>query len=367
MELPAVIFPDTVLSERICIPLVPVFAPLVYLQPVENDPGAGQATSSFCEDMLRQSFCRVVVPAPLGEDRERFLRLVSDLRTRRDDYAAQLGHLTLAGISSTSRKKSETKSSIVGSLLAGHGIRDEGNDRRNLLLWQSRLLLKLAEMFAVDQEELGQQMRRIREKEEGLFAGLREEGGELFVLPGGLDPVSMDPAALQQQRKAWARLLVLGEALDDTSGVILSRDKDGVDLLFEEYEKRVGRSPFRLGQLSLPATFPDPAGFVEQVRQFRAEGADLLARLQAWIAASLEADVQEQAFSGEEQGAWEELLSRFFPESRCGRARLTLFACPGRSARQLFADAFAPEEREFLPASESGTGLVLGVLENVIG
>jgi hypothetical protein len=366
MELSAVIFPDTVLSERICIPLVPVFQPLVYLQPVENDPGAGQATSAFCEDMLRQSFCRVLVPAPLGEDRERFLRLVSDLHTRRDDYAAQLGHLTLAGISSASRKKSETKSSIVGSLLAGHGIRDEGNDRRNLLLWQARLLLKLAEMFAADQEEVRQEIQRIREKEQGLFSGLREDGENPFSLPAGLDPVGIDATALQRQRKAWARLLLLGEAGNDIPHIVLSPDRDGVDLLIEEYEKRMDRPPMYLGQITLPAAYPEPVGFVEQVRRFREEGAELLARLQERLNGQT-VHYSAGGFSEEEQDAWNALLERFFPAARCRRARLSLYACLDCSARQLFSNAFAPEERELLPASESGSGFVLGVLENVIG
>ena len=106
----------------------------------------------------------------------------------------------------------------------------------------------------------------------------RREGGS-FVLPGGLDPVSMDTAALQQQRKAWTRLLVLGEAAA-TPHIVLSRDRDGMDLLAEEYEKRTGSPPMYLGQIALPAAYPEPAGFIEQVRRFREEGAELLARLQ---------------------------------------------------------------------------------------
>lgn len=359
MELSAVIFPDTVLSERMCIPLVPVFAPLVYLQPVENDPDSGGTRDAFCEEMLRQSFCRVQVPAPLGEDRERFLRLVSDLRCRRDDYAAQLGHLTLAGISSASRRKTETKSSIVGSLLAGHGIKDEGRDRRNLLLWQSRLLLKLAEMHAADQEELRRQVQRIREKEQGMLAGLRD-GAELpFGLPGSLADVGMDSATLRQQRKAWARLLVLGETEPETR-IFVSSDRDSVDLLVEEYEKRAGTPPVHMGQIALPAAYPEHGGFSEQVRRFRAEGADLLFGLQGGLGSMETGPV---CFTEEKQRAWEDLLARFFPARDCGRTQLSLFACPGRSVAQLFAEAFSPEELELLQPSEGKSGTILGVLD----
>jgi len=361
MELSAVIFPDTVLSERICIPLVPVFQPLVYLQPVENDPVSGLAGTTLADDLAAQSLCRTATPAPLGEDRERFLRLVSDIRTRRDDYAAQLGHQTLAGISSAAGKRAESKSSIVGSLLARHGIKEAGEDRRKLLLWQTRLLLKLAEMQAADQEELRREIRRIREKEQALFAGVREESELPFAFTGGLADAGQDRAALRQQRKAWARLLVLGDAVE-IPRIFLSEDRDGVDLLVEEYEKRTGKVPVSLGRIALPAAYPEPAGFIEQVRRFREEGAGLQAKLQARLAGAAGADAPG-CFTAEEQEGWAGLLERHFPENRCGRTHLSLSACPGRSAPQLFAETFSPEELEFLRSTEPASRVVLGHLE----
>jgi hypothetical protein len=315
------------------------------------------------ENLCRQSFCRALIPAPLGEDRERFLRLVKDIRTRRDDYAAQLGHQTLAGISSAAGRRAESKSSIVGSLLAGHGIRDVGDDRRRLLLWQARLLLKLAEMHGADQEELRQQVGRIREKEQALFAGLREEGERSFVLPAGLDPGNLGPAALRLQRKAWTRLLVLGSAAE-TPPILVSADLDGVDLLAETYEKVAGAPPRRLGRLILPTAYPLPAQFIEQVRLFREEGQALLARVHGWLGGQAAADASAW-FSPAEEESWTNLLARWFPQAECGRTGLTLFACPGRSLHRLMAETFAPEELEFLPPSEPEAGgrLVLGLLE----
>lgn len=364
MELPAVIFPDTVMAEGMLVPLVPVFAPLVYLQPVENDPALDQMQSGLCAELLRAGLCQTQAPAPLGEDRERFLRLVSDIRNRRDGYAAQLGHQTLAGISTASSKRSETKSSIVGSLLAGHGIREEGDDRRRLLLWQARLMLKLAEMHGADQEELRRQMQRIRQKEEGLFTGMREEGENPFALSGELAALVADPVALRQQRRAWSRLLVLGDTPDFTPRIILSGDRDGVDLLAEAYEKGTGMLPQRLGQLALPASSPEPEKYVEQVRRFREEGSALLARVQEWLGSQIGPDAAA-CFSPAEEEAWTTLLARFFPAAQCGRALLTLLACPGRSVRWLAVEAFAPEDREFLsgPESDAGHGFVLGILE----
>lgn len=358
MELPAVIFPDTVLSLPIVVPLVPVFSPLVHLQPVENDPGT--MTGPLATALLGAGCCRYAAPAPLGADRDRFLRLVSDLRTRRDDYAAQLGHQTLASISAASARRAETKSTIVGSLLAGHGIREEGDDRRRLLLWQARLLLKLAEMHAADQEELRGQLQRLREKEAVLFSGLREEEENPFAFSGELGALAADPSALRQQQKAWARLFVLGDAVSAGARVYISRNRDGFERLVEEYEHRVGSPPVHLGQLILPARYQDWEGLADQAQRFREEGMPFLLQL-AKRFDSLESG--SGLLAEAEQRAWVTLLEKFFPAAPCGRVRLTLVACPRRSPRRLFAEAFAPEEDELLEMPGAEPGIVLGVLE----
>jgi hypothetical protein len=84
-----------------------------------------------------------------------------------------------------------------------------------------------------------------------------------------------------------------------------------------------------------------PARFSEQVRRFREEGAEQLARLQDWLDSGEEGPA---GFAEAEQRAWETLLARFFPAEECGRTHLSLFACPGQSAPQLFAETFSPEE-----------------------
>ncbi len=98
----AVIFPDTVPAAQVLIPLVLVFEPVVYCQPVENDDSR-ETLSTLCEAMVERLHCSLHAPAPLGENRDRFLNLVRDIRERRDDYTAQLAHVSLASISTGSR------------------------------------------------------------------------------------------------------------------------------------------------------------------------------------------------------------------------------------------------------------------------
>lgn len=351
------------------IPLVQVFGQLVYFQAVENDAIPAGLHSELCEEMVRESLCRIEVPAPLGEDRERFLRLLSDLQNRRDDYAARLGHVALAGISSTGRRVAESRTSILSRLLSGGGMVTDDVDEAVLLLWQARLVLKLGEMYDAEQEQLNAELRRIRDKEEHLLNGLRHEVEAPFVLTGKLSSVSPGREEVSQLRcRSWARMFALGRAGTDAGHIFLSGDSDAVDSLLEHYEKGTGRQPVRLMSCLLPAGYPHRTGLPQQIQRFRSESAALLEKLDA-LMDDLPAAGRPGSgvWTEEKEDAWETLLAQLYPPETSGRVRLSLYACPGISPRRLFIDAFAGDRDEALMPSfpAEGAGLVLGVLRQV--
>lgn len=361
------VFPDTVPSERLLFPLVHVFGRLVYLQAVENDAVPPELRNPLCDEMARESLLGVEVPAPLHADRDRFVRLLADLRNRRDDYAARLRHVALAGMSSASRPRAESRSSILTMLLSGGGLTGDGADGRTMLLWQARLILKLGEMFDAEQALLDAELRRIREKEEQLLNRLRSEEEAVFPLTGGLaaaaSPASEDMGRLRC--RAWARLFALGDAPLEQAGIFLSADADAVDLLLEQFEIWAGEKPQHLLSCRLPAAYPDGEGLVGRIHRFRSESAGLLEKLNL-LAGNLAAGPRpnEDLWSGEEEDAWEKLLARMYPEETFGRTRLSLYYCPRISPPRLFLDTFAPGRDEVLTAAVpgEGQGLVLGVL-----
>jgi hypothetical protein len=366
----AILFPDTVPTEQMLFPLVQVFDRLVYFQVVENDAVSPVLHSELCEEMVRESFCSITVPAPLGEDRERFLRLLSDLRTRRDDYAARLGHVALAGISSAGRREAESKTSILSRLLSGGGLAAADGDKAALLLWQARLVLKLGEMYDAEQEQLNAELWKIKEEEEHLLSRLRSEAEFPFALTRQISSVSPERKEMPMLRcRSWARIFALGPVRPDADNIFLSGDGDAVDSLLEQYEKRTGRRPERLMSCLLPARrSKGNNNLLQRIRRFRSESASLFGNLDELVD-NLPAAVRagSEAWTREKEDAWETLLARLYPSEINGRARLSLYACPDVLPRRLFIDAFADDREELLmPAFPGeGSGLVLGILRQL--
>ena len=67
--LTTIIFPNTIPSTEQLTSLLPLFEPVVYCRPVENDnPKLSDEFQQLCD---QQTLCRLKTPAPLGNDRER--------------------------------------------------------------------------------------------------------------------------------------------------------------------------------------------------------------------------------------------------------------------------------------------------------
>ena len=94
----ACVFPETLPDEGLLFPLVQVFEQVVHMQAVENEPQEND--SDFVRHCREQGRLQTFTPAPLGEQRLRFMALVEDMRRRGADYTVQLSMLTLAGTAS---------------------------------------------------------------------------------------------------------------------------------------------------------------------------------------------------------------------------------------------------------------------------
>lgn len=352
----AILFPDTVPDEQVLFPLVPVFQPIVYCQPVENGQENGGKYSHLHEEFYRHALYELMFPAPLGADKERFLHLLSDLRHRGDDYAAQLTRLSLASLGSRSGREPETKSSILSNLLDRHGIRQAKHDMKELVLWQARLVLKLGEFFDEDQRLIRQEMEKIRAKERGLISELRKEPEYVSAFVDPFLSVSVGDDSLQALRmKAWARIFALGEASPENCSIFITRNNDAFERLVEEYERISAKSPEEVLRLSLPACFPEPSRLVELLQRFTEDAAGCLERITARL--------DRKSRDEELPGAWENMVERYFPADSCGRRELNLSVLGGVSARRFFLQSFGHDDDMRLADSYNReTGIVIGVL-----
>ena len=132
-------FPGTALYSIRQYPLFLLFSKIHFLAVTEHNIHGREveATDSF----IKAGFCQRHTPSPLGDDLERFSRLINDISTRKDDYASQLSALTLAAMSDPSQREGgDSKQEIISSLLNNGDFfpdRQEKQDKSDL--WQARL------------------------------------------------------------------------------------------------------------------------------------------------------------------------------------------------------------------------------------
>ncbi len=350
-------------------PLVQVFEPIVYCRPVENEAAETDSGGSWCAELREQGLCRFFAPAPLEAERDRFLRLVTDLHNRRDDYAAQLSRLSLASLSAGSCPEQELRSSVLTSLLRSYGIEERQKEKLALLLWQARLVLKLGEFFDAEQESLRLDMQKISEKQTKMFSGLSNGPANAFSLTAQLSSSSAAVAADNWQRlrlRAWARIFALGRPMPDAPTVFVTRSSDAVDRLADEYERRHGNLPGLVLDLPLPAEYSGNGRPAGQRDLFRREGADLLARLDDLLADPARMSEQDRAVFQDPDGPWDSLLARCFPARGRQTGRLlSLYDFPVTGAGRLFLDSFGRDEDDGLQEEVIPTercGMLIGLL-----
>ncbi len=362
-KISACIFPETVPGDAILFPLVQVFTPVVYCRAVEEDEMPEILQSPLAGDLEEARLCAIHVPSALGEQRERFLALIKDLKHRGDDYAAQLKSLSLSGIGRGGRAKQESKNSIIENLLQSKGVQEEVREEQEMLLWQARLLLKLGEIFDAEQLSLKRDLEKISELEDGLFSELRKDQDQPFSLTQNISSAGGRTDGLQGLRlKAWTRLYCLG---DDRPAMppncFVTTNQDAVDLLVEEYEKTDARTGRCFLKLLLPSGDgePLPPDGLQAL-----QGHELFGRLQLLLADPMAGQHEQADVFADDTGAWAELLETIYPAAKYGRCRLHLYALPEVRPCTLFMEAFGRDEdqQQLKPQKEVGD-TVIGWLE----
>lgn len=358
-------FPDTVLSLEQQLPLALFFHTLHLLQPVEADiqsdtmEDEGKASDSGCYPFTEKGFCQVHTPSELGEDRDRFLHLLHDIRTKKDAYVEQLSYLTLASLSAPTSRGDSSKQAILSSLLQGvEQDTDARKEQDRLALWQARLVLKIAEILDQEEDELAWQLATIDDQEIALFRRLqgeiRDSGGAMDSGSGEEDVVAEDPflellelkqkmnqprpGMIKNRLRAWNRLSLSGP-MPVSPWLWTTRRQEAADLLLEEYEKESGQAPLSLLQIELPARISqENTGVIREVEQFKAEMQTQLQELAETLGRLAIAEIKnisDPVLLFPEAQAWQETwnsrLESSFPASRYGRATLTIYLLPDTS------------------------------------
>lgn len=343
-------FPGTDIHSVRQYPIFLLFQQIHLLTPVEGDPVEGGIESP--DSFIKSGFCQVHTPCPLGKDRNRFLHLVEDIKSRKDDYAAQLSSLTLASMSTTNGQTEDSERNIVRSLFTPAERQAQALEQETAEhLWKARLVLAIGELLDHEEEEIAMQMAMLEEEEKGLFEDLQGEDesieednpfAELTLMKSKMDGIHA--GNVKKRFTAW-RTLFLAAALTECP-IFLTTSPDGGELLLAMYEKKTCRPAPLIAEIPLPAFVGwNSAEAVLVVRDFSQNNGGLLSQLTEILTELTAAEdlatttekYRKKLISFAEK--WEMALTHDFPAARFGRILVSLNVLPRLSCSELLGNA----------------------------
>lgn len=309
----ALYFPETILASSMIIRELFFFDHIYHYQASEED---ARSTSSLLGEL-----CRGYAPLPFHHELPRFQKLIRELKGHeREFYSGQLSAMA----SSTTRHGEEQ----VHGLIAGILGKTEGKQAREELrkmeeLWQARLLLKLAEILFVEEEELTRELSAVVSREKELYEALKgdeeEDEEPPFTPPPFAMPISTSSATRPLPLlKAWAKLY-LADNKKDEHRVLLCGKQETADLLCDINESLAQERPEPLLRLPLPAIAENGEEAWSGMRQgFRRTCGGTLDRLAVLLRSCAEQGVTAATRSecAGLTGQWNEALSSYFGEGQ---------------------------------------------------
>jgi len=263
-QLTALYFPDTALTTEVVYQELLFFEKILFYQPVEVDLEANSP-----EDL---DLCSGYPPVPFKEDLDRFKALLRDLKGHEGEfYSGQLSSMALEYMES--RDGSEVKN-LISSITKTKNTTEQ-ETKTYQILWQSRLLLKLAEIMATEEKELQDELSAIAQKEELLFDALKGDP----ELAKSLCPQTSRPNSLPVRPeiilKAWGQLFLADKK--ETPWILATDDNEYGESFFEADEALSDQRPIRLCRIPLPHTKGlDTDSYTTNRNNFRKDGKETL-------------------------------------------------------------------------------------------
>ena len=356
-------FPDTDIFNEECYPLLLFFTPLHFLQLIEQGVGVNPANES--DLFLERGLCKAHTPAPLGENRQQFLRLIDDIRKRKEYYLVQLKTILT---DSTTGPTENRKNVIISSLLQEFGIKHQASDQS---LWRARLVMAMAEILASEEEalhdEFSEQVTFFNEEITALRSLPEAKGTEEVDL---LDKLESLMAELEKPRlqdsvnrtEAWLRLLK--NQPPPSVKMWLAATRDSGERIFTRYELISHTSVVPVLRLPIPA-YIDASGkyVIEIVEKFQKDTVAIhhglaadFDRVVSTVPYLRDSPESLLPFGTDWAELWEGKLDKYFPASRDGRNHVTFYLLPGQPLSRLLSLPDSPG------ASHEASHGLLGIL-----
>ena len=244
-------FPETTLSATPAVGLLFFFDTIRMLEVVEQDKAS--PLEPFNEKGFLSGYC----PAPLGDDRERFLQLIGDIQGHEAEYLS--GVLSSLSTNPGLDADEQTVWDLVSRLSRGQLDPDARNrDMARKNLWRARLVLKLYEFFQAEESEISAGWENIRQSEAQMLKLLKgeldddEDEQDMAAVFRSLTDVNLPELEIRIEHllKAWGTLYLQNET--DDIYVFTTPSEQSKEVVFEEYYEIKEKRPQPLMELRLP-------------------------------------------------------------------------------------------------------------------
>ncbi|MGB3210190.1 MAG: hypothetical protein WBB19_05750 [Desulforhopalus sp.] len=344
-------FPGTDIYSIRQYPLFLLFQKMHLIKPVEKEPAdSGEEPS---DSFIKSGLCQVHTPCPLGENRNRFLHLVEDIKNRKDDYAAQLSSLILAGKSNAPDTDEDSERNIIHSMMGNVNQKAQAKQlRREEKLWQARLVLAIGEILDKEEEEIARNLAILEDDQAGLFKELHGDGddestedenpfAELCQLENNLSTSASGNS--KNRFNGWKTLFLEGDF--NECQILLAAGQDAGDILLESYEQKTTQSAPQLASFELPGLIGwSSSEAFQSVVTFTEKNSALLASIQENLAELLQKEYckeQEQqsitAFAAIAD-KWNAQLESVYPAKKFGRIPVRFYLFPGCSCSSIIGN-----------------------------
>ncbi len=315
------------------------------LQPVEKPDSEDTESGDI---FTKSGFCQVVTPSPLGVNRDKFLRLVADIKNRKDDYNAQLKNIILASMSYQLDDKENSERSIINELFTKED-REQNKiaQKHEETLWQARLVLEIGKILDQEEEEIAKDLAKLDNDTTELLDELQGDTpyGQEPKLAQAMEQLKTglrvpNQGNMKKRVQAWQKLY--NEGNTSAEPLLMTTSKDAADVLINAYEKDSGIPLVQITGMVLPSllgtTEDDPAALCQTFSSVHEpileKLATLLHQLQHQdVTNGLPEYIAEQFSELAQQ--WNQAIETTFPQDKHGQSPVSITIFPQRSCSSL--------------------------------
>lgn len=331
------LFPDTNIFTENYYSLLLFCSPLHYLQPVE--PGLKSDVYDEYHLFLESGLCEGHTSVPPGYNSDRFSNLLHTIMKSKDKYATQVSATAKSSIS-------DEDGNSLSLLIREHCLNDTTTEGE-LELWRARLLLAIADIYDLQENDLREELQLLSEDEIAVLRSLPEKNG--LNMESSYDEVENIVQLLEKSQEintkkrfeAWLCLL-RHQALPSIE-LWLASSRDSGDQIFQKYKTAGKGDVVPLLKLALPAYIAASGKYVvKQIEAFH----QATNRIHLGLVADFERIATTIPYLGGSRESllpfgtdwaerWEFALDDHFPSSSNGRKSITFYLLPDQPVAQL--------------------------------